>query len=779
MRRTEAARYARWSAGLAMALVAITLGVYLQRGYVVYRQKKHAPPPAPPSVERQSGEVTFSKVEKERTIFTVSAKRSTEFKGNDENLLEEVQITIFGQSGERHDTIHTTSCQYAKDSGKILCSGEVQMDLRSEADAEQAKGDPAFGEGRAVHVLTRGVSFDRESGVAQTGEPVSFSFPGGKGEAAGVRYRSDAGILQLQRDVRLTLRPPPQGSKAGEPGKGTPREVRVRGTSLEFRRETRTMRLLGSVEAETGAQRLTAGELTLILDPAFHAERLVASAGAAGMRPEVRSQGPRGSSALSADRLTIQFAPAGWAETMEATDSVRGSLHSAVEEDQLQADRVQMQLAPRVNQPRELILEGNVSLRASYPKTGEGRDLETAKMRVLFGSAGANEARRPRRAETLAAASVNWTERAANEGKAAQTKVSAEQLALVFGADGHAERLEATGNVRTERQAPGKPAQTATSESGRAQLAASGGWSQLDLQSSVQLKEGDRNARAEHATFHRAEQTAVLTGKAQVRDATTQTQAQRITFFQASGDLRAEGMVNSSDLSMKSSATHLAPEPANLSADTLVANSQAGRAVYTGHARLWQGESVLEADSIELLRQSRTLNANGNVRTVFPQPAFSPATNAGTNTVFASARQRPAKTSIWHAQAESLMYRDSENRARLEKNVVAVSDAQRIQAAALDLYFTPNSGNGAKQLSRAVGTGGVTVEQGDRRGTADRGEYTATDGKFVLSGGTPTLFDAFRGTTTGRQLTFFLADDTIIVDSENGSRTLTKHRVEK
>jgi hypothetical protein len=28
-------------------------------------------------------------------------------------------------------------------------------------------------------------------------------------------------------------------------------------------------------------------------------------------------------------------------------------------------------------------------------------------------------------------------------------------------------------------------------------------------------------------------------------------------------------------------------------------------------------------------------------------------------------------------------------------------------------------------------------------------------------------------------LTFYLADDTIIVDSENGSRTLTKHRVEK
>jgi len=61
----------------------------------------------------------------------------------------------------------------------------------------------------------------------------------------------------------------------------------------------------------------------------------------------------------------------------------------------------------------------------------------------------------------------------------------------------------------------------------------------------------------------------------------------------------------------------------------------------------------------------------------------------------------------------------------------------------------------------------------------ERGEYVAATGKFVMSGGNPTLYDGSAGTTTGRQLTFYLADDTIIVDSENGSRTLTKHRVEK
>ena len=60
----------------------------------------------------------------------------------------------------------------------------------------------------------------------------------------------------------------------------------------------------------------------------------------------------------------------------------------------------------------------------------------------------------------------------------------------------------------------------------------------------------------------------------------------------------------------------------------------------------------------------------------------------------------------------------------------------------MDLYFTrataaANGGAststgsaGAQQISRAVAVGGVTVQQGERRATADHGEYTAADGKF-------------------------------------------------
>ena len=127
-----------------------------------------------------------------------------------------------------------------------------------------------------------------------------------------------------------------------------------------------------------------------------------------------------------------------------------------------------------------------------------------------------------------------------------------------------------------------------------------------------------------------------------------------------------------------------------------------------------------------------------------------------------------------------MSYWSAEGRAHLQNGVDAKSQQGEITASELDVYFSAGAEGGqGKQMERAVATGGVTVQEQDRRGTADRGEYSATEGKFVLSGGSPTLTDASRGTTTGRQLTFYLADDTIVVDSENGSRTLTKHRVEK
>ena len=793
MKRSEAAKYARWSALAALLLATVTAGVYLERKWIAHREREKAPPPAPRDVTRLSSGLTFSKVAGNQKIFTVEASKATDFKDKDASLLEDVKITIFGRTGERHDTIHTQSCQYEKVGGSILCSGEVQIDLQSAADAERAAKNLEGAAGEKVHVETRGVTFNRASGTAQTDQPVKFVFPSGNGEAVGVEYHSEEGQMRLLREVRLILEPPRSGTAGKKAAKVEAQEpVQVTGNSLDFRRNSRTMRLEGPVQAETGAARLLAGELTLTLDTAFRAENLVATAGANGKKPELAFQGKDGPASLNAEKLTARFAPAGWLTDIDGTGNVQGSRRSSKDADEFSAENASLELAPKVSQPKRLHLSGNVLLRTQPETPGDAKALRTSGLLVEFAEARNGEGGKPKHAETLGAGTIEWADATA-AGKspttpandAARTKLQAEKLEMEFGAEGKATQLIATGSVLTERAVPGKPVQTATAQSGVAQLLTSGGWSQMDLQGDVKLKEGDRSGQADRAVFVRATQTALLTGKAVARDTTTETRAPRITFAQTTGEIRAEGGVRSTDFSVKGSAAQLAAVPANISGDSLEANSRTGRALYTGHARLWQGDSVLEADSIELLRGSKVLNAAGNVRAVFPE-------SAGPSPAQAVAAQTAAKRpKLWHVTAGTLTYRDAESRAHLEKNVVVQSVEQKIRGAAMDLFFTragtPNAdgpiaaapARGPQQISSAVATGGVIVDQGTRRATAERGEYAATDGKFVMSGGNPTIYDAAEGTTTGRQLTFFLADDTIIVDSENGSRTLTKHRVEK
>jgi len=809
MLRSAAARYARWSAMVALVLAAVTLLAYARRDWVRHIEKKNAPPAAPVDVSRQSAAISFKKVEQNHTVFEVAASKSTEFKGQDASLLEGVQITIFGKAGDRHDVIHTQSCRYRMEKGDIECSGDVQIDLMNAADAQRTAGKPEAAKAVATHIETRGVKFGRASGLAQTDQKVAFAFPNGHGEAVGLEYKSEEGTVRLLHDVRFTLQqsaPSAAKARSAKPGAAgaqvtPPQEMLVTGSSLDFGRDSRLLHLSGPAEAETKTEHLSAGEIKLLLDKQFHAETLVAS-GTSGNRPVVMSQGTRDQSKLEADTLTAHFSPEGAVMRVDAAGAVRGERNGVAEQDKASAEYATLELWPWLGRPKELNLNGNVLLE-THVGSGEARMLRTNAFRMEFAKGESGQTGKAQKAETLAAGTMEWTDAPAQPGATvAKTKLQADKLAMDFASSGKARQLQANGNVQTERAISGRPVQIATARTGIAELQDTGGWSQMDLDGDVKLKEGERSGQATHAVFVRASQTATLTGNALARDASTETHAARIVFAQATGDIRAEGGVRSTDFASRSGAVRLAPVPANITADTLQANSKTGRAFYSGHARLWQGDSVLEAESIELLRETQVINAAGNVRAVFPQAAAQPADSPNNRAPEKSPTLTPASTTVsqnsakkpqlWHVTSGTLTYSDKENRAHLEQNVVVQSAEQRMRAPILDLYFThtappaPNSASnanspvgGAQQISRAAGAGGVIVEEGTRKAIAERGEYIAATGKFVMSGGNPTLYDGSAGTTTGRQLTFYLADDTIIVDSENGSRTLTKHRVEK
>jgi lipopolysaccharide export system protein LptA len=73
--------------------------------------------------------------------------------------------------------------------------------------------------------------------------------------------------------------------------------------------------------------------------------------------------------------------------------------------------------------------------------------------------------------------------------------------------------------------------------------------------------------------------------------------------------------------------------------------------------------------------------------------------------------------------------------------------------------------------------GSVLIQQTGRRAEGDRLVYTVADDKFVLTGGPPSIFDAEQGKITGVSLTFFRADDRVLVEGKASTPVVTQTRV--
>jgi len=754
MRTTDAARYARWSALAAVLLAVAVAGVYSHRAWKAYRAKQNAPPPVPTTVQQQSAQFTFSKVDKDRTLFTVRASRATEFKGGQKSLLEDVWITVYGSRQKRFDNLHTRECDYAPGTGLIVCSGEVRLGLESAEEARERPGE------RVIQIATSRVSFDSKTGEARTDQPIAFRTPDGQGRAVGLTYSSKKGVVRLLRNVELTLTTPLPGQQA-EQAAGP---LQLSSSSLDFRRSDLTIRLQAPVRAQQDSKTLDAGELAIELDTRLRPRRAWATGS-----PRLRSLDSTGAFELTAEELAATFSPAGLMERIVATGRVRSvfrpkSATSQKDEDRLAADRAELEMQPGRAVGNSLLLSGNVVVERTRPS--QSQRLETSQVRLAFSAASTAASWRPERAEMPALTTILWKDAAQSSEAVAQ------QLTALFDPTGGIRELRGKSGVEVRQRTGARPELRSSSQKIVVRFGPPGEWSEMEQTGGVRLRQGDRSAQADSSRIVRATETATLEGGLVFADPISRTTARTASLSQRTGEIRAEGDVRTTYLSTGAAgAPDLGPHPAHISSDRLLANPDSGRALYSGRARLWQGEATIEAESIELLRlspQQGQLIARKNVLGVFPL-SFKPD---------ARLQRRSPEPELMRVRAGSLLYSSADHRVRLTQGVSAHSSQGHISAQAVDLFLASGR-EGNQQVSRALATGNVVIQQGDRRGTAAQAEYTAAEGKFVLSGGQPTLYDASRGTTTGRELTFFFADDRIVIDSEQGSRTLTRHRVEK
>jgi lipopolysaccharide export system protein LptA len=767
-------------------LVLVVAGVYLQRAYRAVRLRRALPSTVPSEVQQQSDNFSYSDVEQGRTIFTVRASHATQFKDQNRALLQDVWITVYGREGNRNDNIHTRECSYEPASGGIRCQGEVQIDMQG---APQPGGKPA---GQPMQVKTSDLTFNRETGEAATAAPVEFRFPQGHGHGVGVSYSTRDSTLRVNQSVEFDL-------NASDRAGGLP--VNAAGTSLEIRRNEHSVVLAGPATVRQGDRQLSAAKISIALDENYRAQKALAEG-----NPVIRGGDPGAKFSLAANHFQAALNQQGWIESIVAEGSVAGARQTSAGSDHLSAARLEFTMLPERNLVREMNASGGVT--AESKQGADARSLKTSALRVVFanapGNARASQAL-PSQASVPAAGSqlVQSIETLAPGAIESRTgneaiNVNARKFVAQFDSNGRFEKLLGHSGVDLTRQVPGSVPQSSSAAELVATIGADGQWNTLDETGNVRFQQADRHATAATARMSRSTGMITLEGSPVLSDSMGRTTAASVAINQQSGELHASGGVVSTYLASASNdAVNLGSGPAHISADSVSGSTTSGHIVYEGHARLWQGESVLEAARIELWRDEKKMQATGHVVAIFPQ-----APGSGPSFAIAATKSpsRPTSPTLWQIHAPVLIYWSDQGKAHLEGGVTATSDQGSLESRTLDVFLTPAgasgtepshpstshgvssgqpSGAGGQQLSRVLAQGDVVVRQADRRGTGEQAEYTAADQKFVLSGGQPTFTNASNDTTTGRSLTFFVASDTILVDSQEGVRTITKHRVEK
>jgi lipopolysaccharide export system protein LptA len=179
-------------------------------------------------------------------------------------------------------------------------------------------------------------------------------------------------------------------------------------------------------------------------------------------------------------------------------------------------------------------------------------------------------------------------------------------------------------------------------------------------------------------------------------------------------------------------------------------------ATYTGGARLWQGDTTIQGDTIVLDERSGDLKSSGSVRSTFVLEQLDEKT-----------QQKTKVPSI--ASAKDLHYEDALHRATYTTDAHVNGPQGDCRAEKIELYFV--EGGGA--LERAEAYNAVKLIADRRTSTGDRMTYFAADERYIMVGAPVRILEECRE-TTAKTLTFWRSTDRILADGNEEIRTLTK-----
>lgn len=737
-------------------------------------------------IKQQAAGVTYTQSRQGHTLFKIHASREVQLQKSGRVILHDVQIEIYGPDGKGVDRISGGEFEYDQKAGLATAAGPVEIALtrptsQSAMQLGKTAQDKAISSAMQsmahaagpsqIDVKTSGLTFNQQTGIASTAQPVAFTSVQGSGSSVGAAFDSQAGTLLLNHNVILNVQ------RSGE-------NVALRAQSASFDREQLLCRMHGATAAYPDGT-ATAGDAQVLFRPDGSAARLDA----------------RGGFSLTTAAGSKVTSPVGWIVFNQKNQPQHGQMLEGVTMESASAGRTTRGTAPTADldfttagELRHAHLQRGVDIRTEQAGEQGGtaiRDWRSPVVDLDFRKGVAGQAALEKLHGSGGAIITSQLQR----GGAVQSpsRMEADTIVAEFGDQQQLTHVIGTGHASLEQTTAAGARQTMSGDRVDAQFSPEGAHASnasTQIHSAVvdghvvltdqpASKNGQAQqplrATAARAVYDGKTQWMHLTGDPHIADGGMDVAADRVDVSQAAGDASAHGNVKGTwEGGNRGGITLGGNGPAHVVAAEAQLNHATNEATFRGQARLWQQANSVSAPVIVINQTRQTLAAHSSAGQRVQLVMLSPG---------AASQASKRKPELVQVRAGVLNYSEAERKAVLRGNVVADTATATVSSNEADILLLPSGShagpNGAQsQVDRITLKQHVQIVSQGRHGTGEQLVYTGETGNYVLTGTAaepPTLTDPARGTIRGQALIFNGRDDSVSI--EGGGRKTTTETV--
>jgi LPS export ABC transporter protein LptC/lipopolysaccharide transport protein LptA len=688
----------------------------------------------------------------DRLYLLVKASRDVTF-SDGHHELDNINMAVYPPEGDTPDQISAARAIYQPTTNVLSFAGNVKIETKEK-----------------LKVSTEALSFDQNSGVAQTDSPIAFERENVSGTSTGAVVEQKSKRLELRKDVQLTVAP-------GEAAKSSSRSrpVNIKAAHGTFEQQSMQLVFSGGVTVEQENDILSGDNLNTFLNQQKRLERAEIRGNSymrvmdPGRAAEIHSvnmdffmdKDQRLERALATNEIS--------ARTLEGDVDVQISGSNSLEVS-FQAKDDSSLLKQMVAGGRSIITMSAPKSKASDPHAANKR-LTANAVKLTWRSTG----RDLEKAEASGDAEL-FIDPVVSSARAERKKLNAPQFDCDFFEAGNLTRTcKATGGAKAVLD-PTQPVQNRGTRTLTAQnmtavfLKDTQDVERVDAQGDGKFNENDRNGVAANVSYVAADETVRLRGgDPTVWDSRGRTKAIELDADLLNDVSYARGRTTTTYYSQEQTngATPFAKtkSPVYIVSERGEFRHESGQAIYTGNARAWQDDNFVRGDKLVIYVNDKRMEASGHVQTA----------------IYNSKRRAENSNTVVpvFAAADSMFYSDPDRTIHYEGNVDIKQGTDRMTGGVADVYLARET----SEMEKTIAQRNVVLTQPTRKGTGDWVEYTAANEVAILKGNPARVDDVEQGNTEGSRLTLSVRDGKVTADDARGplspGRVRSTHKIRK